>query len=101
IGNAIKFTPEGTVSVRAVADAGARVARIVVRDTGIGVAPDKQTRLFEPFVQADGTSQRKHGGTGLGLSISRRLAEMMGGTLELSSPGLGKGTTLTLALPLA
>lgn len=101
IGNAIKFTPEGTVSVRAVADAGARVARIVVRDTGIGVAPDKQTRLFEPFVQADGTSQRKHGGTGLGLSISRRLAEMMGGTLELSSPGLGKGTTLTLTLPLA
>ncbi len=101
VGNAVKFTHEGSVSVRVEPDTAAGVARLIVHDTGIGVAPDKQARLFEPFVQADGTSQRRHGGTGLGLSISRRLAEMMGGTLDLHSAGLGRGTTVTLMLPLA
>ncbi len=101
VGNAVKFTHEGKVMVRAAADRTAGLARIVVSDTGIGVAPDKLARLFEPFVQADGSSQRRHGGTGLGLSISRRLAEMMNGTLELHSAGLGHGTTVTLTLPLA
>ncbi|HRF48608.1 MAG TPA: GAF domain-containing protein [Anaerolineales bacterium] len=100
IGNAIKFTAEGKVSVTVEADRTSGLARIQVLDTGIGVAPDKQPRLFEPFVQADGTSQRRYGGTGLGLSISRRLAEMMGGTLELTSPGLGHGTAVTLTLAL-
>ncbi len=100
VGNAVKFTHEGTVAVRAEADRDTGMARITVQDTGIGVAADKQAKLFEPFVQADGTSQRRHGGTGLGLSISRRLAEMMGGTLDLSSAGLGHGTTVTLTLPL-
>ncbi len=101
VGNAVKFTHEGAVSVRVAPDPDACVAQIIVSDTGIGVAPDKQARLFEPFVQADGTSQRRHGGTGLGLSISRRLAEMMGGSLDLHSAGLGHGTTVTLTLPLA
>ena len=101
VGNAVKFTPEGIVTVRAAADLSTGRARITVSDTGIGVAPDKQARLFEPFVQADGSSQRRHGGTGLGLSISRRLAEMMNGTLDLHSSGLGHGTTVTLTLPLA
>ncbi len=98
VGNAIKFTEEGSVIVRADSDGG--WAQITVRDTGIGIPPDKQAKLFQPFVQADGSMTRKYSGTGLGLSISRRLAERMGGTLTLYSAGAGQGTTLTLRLPL-
>lgn len=98
IGNAIKFTERGSVHVTAQALDEAWV-QINVKDSGIGVAPDKQAKLFQPFVQADGSMTRKFGGTGLGLSISRRLAEMMGGTLQLESDGINHGTTLRLKLP--
>jgi signal transduction histidine kinase len=101
IGNAVKFTEQGTVTITAEADPHEHVAVIHVHDTGIGVPAEKQDRLFEPFVQANGTSSRTYGGTGLGLSISRRLAEMMRGSLDLASPGEGLGTTVTLTLPLA
>ena len=101
LSNAVKFTEEGGVTVRAQVDSAARMIQIEVQDTGIGIAPDKQNRLFKPFVQVNGSTTRKYGGTGLGLSISRRLAEMLGGSLTLYSAGEGQGCTLTLRLPLA
>jgi GAF domain-containing protein len=97
IGNAIKFTERGSVTIRCAA-LDADWVEITVRDTGIGVPPERQSKLFQPFVQADGSMTRRYGGTGLGLSISRRLAEMMGGSLLLASAGVNQGTTLTLKL---
>ncbi|HVE79520.1 MAG TPA: ATP-binding protein [Gemmatimonadaceae bacterium] len=111
ISNAIKFTePGGRVDVLGdLADAapsGARVsgggpwAVIQVRDTGIGIAPEHQQAIFEPFKQIDGTLTRRRGGTGLGLTISRRLARLMGGDLTLESAP-GGGSTFSLWLPAA
>ncbi len=93
IGNAIKFTHEGeiTVSIR-VAERTDDTIRLgcAVRDTGIGIPPDRLGKIFEAFEQADGSTTRKYGGTGLGLSISQRLVEMMGGRIWAESePGLG------------
>jgi PAS domain S-box-containing protein len=84
VGNAVKFTPEGTVSVSLSVerdDGTAVVLDFAVSDTGIGVAHEARERLFDAFVQGDGTTTRRFGGTGLGLSISRRLAELMGGRI--------------------
>jgi CheY-like chemotaxis protein/anti-sigma regulatory factor (Ser/Thr protein kinase) len=100
VGNAIKFTLQGHISIRAEARLDKGHAAVIVEDTGVGVAIEKQTKLFQSFVQADGSTTRKFGGTGLGLSISRQLIERMGGTLTLFSEGEGKGTTLTLTIPL-
>jgi len=74
------------------------VVRFVVRDTGIGIAPQDLARLFQPFAQVDTGLTRRHGGTGLGLYISRRLAELLGGRIEVKSE-LGKGSEFTLVLP--
>ncbi|MBI5292457.1 MAG: GAF domain-containing protein [Chloroflexi bacterium] len=101
IGNAIKFTERGRVTAGAHVDSRAGQVKIMIQDTGIGIPPDKQAKLFQPFVQADGSPTRQYGGTGLGLSISRRLAEMMDGSLGLFSAGAGQGTTFTLARPMA
>lgn len=101
IGNAIKFTEHGGVTVQTTVDDAARCVRVAVIDTGIGIPPEKQSQLFRPFVQAEGGTTRKYGGTGLGLSISRHLTELMGGALTLHSAGAGKGSTFTLTLPLA
>ncbi len=98
VSNAFKFTHEGEVVLKAetmpAESTPGRVAlQISVRDTGIGIAPEQQARLFQAFTQADSSTSRKYGGTGLGLVISRRLAQLMGGDLTLeSAPGLG--TTL-------
>jgi nitrogen-specific signal transduction histidine kinase/CheY-like chemotaxis protein len=100
VGNAIKFTPHGQITIRAEARLEKGHAAVVVQDTGVGVAPEKQAKLFQSFVQGDGSTTRKFGGTGLGLSISRQLIERMGGTLTLFSEGEGRGTTLTLTIPL-
>jgi len=93
VGNAVKFTAEGTVVLRAsLAGAGPTeaVVRFDVTDTGIGVPPEAQERLFRPFSQADGSSSRKYGGTGLGLALSKRLVEAMGGDIGVrSQPGQG------------
>ena len=99
VGNAIKFTDTGSVTVRAQPTSTPSLMMVIVTDTGIGVPRDRQNQVTEAFVQADGATTRKYGGTGLGLSISKRLMEMMGGSLELSSEGIGQGTTVTLTIP--
>ena len=97
LGNAIKFTAHGDVRLQAALLEGS--FRLSVSDTGIGIAPDMQERIFEDFVQADDSVVRRFGGTGLGLAISRRLARLMGGDLTVES-ALGVGSTFHLALPL-
>ena len=103
VGNAVKFTEAGRVVVAAtMEDAGAgRIRlRIAVRDTGLGIAPEVQARLFEPFAQADGSISRRYGGTGLGLAICRRLMDRMGGTIGVRSvPGEGAEFAFELVLP--
>jgi signal transduction histidine kinase len=88
VSNAIKFTPRGKVSVTVdVADSCEQGVQLLfeVHDTGIGLTPDAQARLFQPFVQADGSITRKYGGTGLGLAISKQLIELMGGRVGVDS----------------
>jgi PAS domain S-box-containing protein len=93
VGNAIKFTDKGDVTIQAFLEkdlADAVVVRFEVTDSGIGIPPDVQARLFQPFTQADSSTSRKYGGTGLGLVISKQLAEQMGGTVGIiSQPGQG------------
>ena len=100
VGNALKFTDKGEVVLAAEVEsrsAEALVLHFSVRDTGIGIAPDKQKLVFESFTQADGSTTRKYGGTGLGLTISARLAELMGGRVWVESE-LGKGSTFHFTL---
>ncbi|MEO6244180.1 MAG: PAS domain S-box protein [Opitutaceae bacterium] len=89
VGNAIKFTAAGAISVtvRTVMETAEHVrVRVEVRDTGIGIAPEVRPRLFHPFTQGDGSTTRRFGGTGLGLAISRQLVERMGGSIGFESP---------------
>jgi PAS domain S-box-containing protein len=99
IGNAIKFTDRGEVSVTVDVDAATRQpVSVAVRDTGIGIAPDRQQKVFEPFEQGDSSTRREFGGTGLGLSIVKTFAELIGAAVEVESE-LGRGTTFTVWLP--
>ena len=103
LGNAIKFTEHGeiAVTVRSHPDPldldGTVLLEVSVRDTGIGIAPEHQSVIFQAFTQADASTTRRYGGTGLGLAISARLARLMGGELRVESrPGIGSTFTLTI-----
>jgi len=96
LSNALKFTERGTVSLE-LATRGDGV-EFAVRDTGIGIAPEHLQAIFEPFRQADGTTNRKFGGTGLGLSISRELARLLGGQITVESTP-GEGSVFRLLMP--
>ena len=102
LGNAIKFTEEGSVVLRITslgeASNGSRIA-FVVEDTGVGIHPDNQKAIFDAFVQEDGSISRRFGGTGLGLAISRQLVELMGGHIDVHSEP-GKGSRFTVVVPL-
>jgi two-component system sensor histidine kinase/response regulator len=105
VGNAVKFTEKGGVQVELSTVAIGRktvVLRIAVRDTGIGIAPDVQSRVFEQFAQAETSTARRFGGTGLGLTISRQLVLLMGGSISVSSvPDEGSEFVVNLQLPAA
>jgi signal transduction histidine kinase len=102
LSNAAKFTHEGTIRLRLEErdEGGGPGVRIAVEDTGIGISPEQQGRLFQSFTQADASTARKYGGTGLGLALTKRFVEMLGGSIALSSePGVG--TVFTVDLPRA
>lgn len=103
VGNGIKFTKGGEVSteirlLKGGADGAAAMLEVCVRDTGVGIAPDRVGALFVPFTQADSSTTRTYGGTGLGLAICRRLVEAMGGEIGVEST-LGQGSTFRFTLP--
>jgi two-component system, sensor histidine kinase and response regulator len=104
VGNAIKFTPHGEVIVSVTGETPVTASSVVhlhfsVRDTGIGIPPERQESIFAPFEQADASSTRRHGGVGLGLSIATRLVGLMGGQMRVdSTPGQGSTFHVRLAL---
>jgi two-component system, cell cycle sensor histidine kinase PleC len=98
LSNALKFTPAGSVTIVSSYDVRRQEVCIAVRDTGVGIATDDQSKVFEDFRQLDSSPARGYGGTGLGLSICRRLSQMLDGTIDLESH-LGKGSAFTLRLP--
>ena len=98
VGNAIKFTSEGSVSVSVETSPGSPYVEIAVRDTGIGIPLKRREFLFQKFSQADASMTRKFGGSGLGLVIVKELVEMMGGTVAIESPGEGQGTTVRISV---
>jgi CheY-like chemotaxis protein len=102
VGNAIKFTQQGAVLIRVMSLGQSErdvTLRFEVSDTGVGISPEAQTRIFEEFSQADGSTTRKHGGSGLGLAISKQLVQMMGGDIHVES-ALGAGSTFWFTLRL-
>lgn len=99
LSNAFKFTPEGgSIAINAVSGRKANTVDFIIKDSGIGIAAEKQKVIFEAFQQADGSTSRKYGGTGLGLSISRELANLLGGAIGLKSE-VGKGSEFVLTIP--
>ena len=97
VGNAIKFTDQGSVEIRA--EAVGSTFELSVVDTGFGIAPEDQAKIFEEFQQVDNSSTRKKGGTGLGLSISRKIVELHGGAITVTSE-VGKGSIFKVTLPI-
>jgi signal transduction histidine kinase len=103
--NAVKFTPTGSIKISTQIQSQPHhppeQVMIQIEDTGIGIAKEKQKKLFQPFVLVDGTTTREFGGIGLGLALSRSLIQMMEGWITLESPGINQGTIVTITLPLA
>jgi signal transduction histidine kinase len=97
LSNAIKFTESGEIRVCVAPEAGDTV-RFLVRDTGIGIAPENQSRIFQDFVQVDGPVQRRVRGTGLGLPLTRKLAALLGGRVDMES-AVGRGSTFSVLIP--
>ncbi|SHG22069.1 ATP-binding protein [Flagellimonas flava] len=98
IGNAIKFTPKGYITL--LAETKGKMLSVTVSDTGIGIPEDNLDRIFNSFEQGDGSTQREYGGTGLGLSVTKQLVELHGGEIRATSE-LGKGSIFTFTLPLS
>ncbi|HUE76297.1 MAG TPA: ATP-binding protein, partial [Longimicrobiales bacterium] len=99
LANAVKFTPDGSVAVALHQTAGdGTPIEIDVQDTGIGIRPEDLDRIFDPFVQVDGSTTRVHGGSGLGLPVSRHLARLLGGDIAARSKP-GEGATFTVTIP--
>lgn len=98
LANALKFTQQGEVRLEAVEASAPYAIEIKVIDSGIGIAEEKQTKIFEAFQQADGSTSRRYGGTGLGLTISRQIAQILGGEIRLRSK-LGEGAVFSILLP--
>jgi len=100
LSNAFKFTPdEGSIAINVIPGKTGKSISFCIKDSGIGIAPDKQKIIFEAFQQADGSTSRRYGGTGLGLSISRELASLLGGAITLTSePSVGSEFILTIPL---
>jgi len=96
IGNAIKFTDKGTISINSKMQL--KAIEIIIRDTGVGIPKDKLSSIFDSYQQVDGSYQRAYGGVGLGLTISKDMAESLGGSIRVESE-LGKGSTFYLTLP--
>ena len=99
LGNAIKFTERGGVCIQVAMEGAPPLLVIEVRDTGVGVAPEKRDQIFQEFVQADSRHARRYGGSGLGLAIAKRLVEAMGGDIGIASKR-GPGSTFRVTLPL-
>jgi signal transduction histidine kinase len=101
--NAIKFTDAGSIALVISRQPGPRggtqLISIALQDSGIGIRPEQMKTIFNKFVQADSSINRKYGGTGLGLTITKMLVELMGGTIDVTSE-LGKGSKFTVELPL-
>ena len=103
IGNATKFTDQGSITISTtIVEHKAQPSQVIVQvtDTGLGIEPAQQHKLFRPFVMLDGGGTRKEQGTGLGLAISRNLIELMGGSITLESAGINQGTTVKITLPM-
>jgi CheY-like chemotaxis protein len=100
LNNATKYTPDGgRLSLAAVQRAGE--VEVAVRDNGVGIPPEMQSRVFDMFTQVDSSLERAHGGLGIGLTIVKRMVELHGGSVQVRSEGLGRGSEFVVRLPLA
>jgi signal transduction histidine kinase len=96
-GNGVRYTPTGSVTVELIPRD--REIEVVVRDTGVGIAPEHLSQIFEPFWQVDRTQRARGGGTGLGLSVVHRVVALLGGTVRVQSE-VGSGSVFTVTLPI-
>ena len=95
----MKFTEQGEVELEVTFEPWSSLLIVQVRDSGIGISQEQQSRLFQPFIQADSSTTRRFGGTGLGLVISSKIVEALGGEMELESQ-VGKGSIFSFSVPL-
>jgi len=100
VANACKFTQDGEIRVELIRESreGRDWVAVHVKDTGIGISPEQQVKLFQAFTQADASTTRRYGGTGLGLAISRKLCRLMGGDISVESE-LGRGSNFQIRIP--